>query len=365
MYTNASNTSASISGFGTYLGNTFKGVPNVLWQGGNDYSCYQTASMDLAVSNIHNAIISAGDTHPQTMEIGNQGQTSYDDVAANPTHNWATILKMNGAYTYYNIVQQEIPNDNAGIPYTYNQVAIPAIEVKGIYDGDNNGVNGTTGICGLPAFTLPVTPAACENQTVRKQNWGIFTAGGVGVIFGQHCIWQFASGADTTCAGGTGTGWPNYLTTAPAAQLINMKNFLSHYAWETLVPDSSHTFMTAGYNQGTCTVGTTQDQCNLATAAKTADGTLAIVYIPAAQNSITLNLGGMATGNVEATFYDPSTNLSTGSNGTTNPCPSSAPCSNTNGVTNSRVFGNTALNSEGDSTWSHDWVLVLNTGAPV
>src|SRR5262249_21383612 len=139
--------------------------------------------------------------------------------------------------------------------------------------------------------------------TLRKIEWGIFTSGGVGHIFGNHCIWQFAASSDSTCA--VGQGWSSYLATPGATQFIYLKNFLSQYKWQLLVPDLSNTFLTAGM-QTACTTRTAISACTRATAAVASDKSFAILYIPAAQNAVTVAMSGLNT-NIVGTWYDPTT----------------------------------------------------------
>ena len=83
------NTTAAISGFGSYLASKFKSLPNVIWFEGNDYNCYTTPADDNPNYSIATNIISGGDSHLQTLEVGNgEGAASLTDV----TNSWSSVL---------------------------------------------------------------------------------------------------------------------------------------------------------------------------------------------------------------------------------------------------------------------------------
>jgi hypothetical protein len=72
--------------------------------------------------------------------------------------------------------------------------------------------------------------------------------------------------------------WQSHLNTKGTHQLMYFKNFLSSRKWYNLVPDQSHTLLTAGCAPTTppVTYATTITR----TMAKTPDNTLAVVYAP-------------------------------------------------------------------------------------
>lgn len=82
------------------------------------------------------------------------------------------------------------------------------------------------------------------------------------------------------------------------------KTFFSSREWYKLIPDQSHTLLTAGY--GTYTHGGNVSDSDYATAAKTPDGTLAVVYTPVT-HTLTIALTNFSS-RVTARWYDPTAN---------------------------------------------------------
>jgi hypothetical protein len=115
--------------------------------------------------------------------------------------------------------------------------------------------------------------------------------------------------------------------------MINVRLFFGSRHWEKLVPDSSHTFVTAGFGSN----GPTRS-----VAARASDGTWGATYLPTAR-TITVNLSGFA-GLVQAHWFDPISGAMTPVSG--------SPFVNT-GTVNITTPG---LNATGTA----DWVLVFD-----
>jgi hypothetical protein len=117
------------------------------------------------------------------------------------------------------------------------------------------------------------------------------------------------------------------------------KNFLNSIRWYDLVPDQSHTFLTAGY--GTFSDSGHVGDNNYAAGLRTRDGTLGVVYTPVS-HTLTIAMSGFA-GPVTARWYDPTADMFTNISGS--PFPNSG----------SHNFTTPGNNSAGDP----DWVLLL------
>jgi len=142
-------------------------------------------------------------------------------------------------------------------------------------------------------------------------------------------VWDFAN------------GWQQNLNSPGVVQLTYMEGLFNSVQWYNLVPDQNHTVVTSGYGTPSSTNYPIDD--NYVTTAATADGTLAIAYLPAGQ-TITANLAKFS-GPVKARWFDPTNNTFKTVTG--------SPFSNS-GTTQFSPGGN---NNEGTS----DWVLVLAT----
>ena len=134
-------------------------------------------------------------------------------------------------------------------------------------------------------------------------------------------------------------GWESHLDTPGAAQIANLKSFFESRAWYDLVPDQAHATLTAGY--GTFSSKGTVDGNDYATAARTPDGRLAIIYAPTIRPlSIDMSkLSGPAT----ARWFDPASGAYLAIDGS--PFPN----------TSSRSFTPPGKNHDGNE----DWVLLL------
>jgi hypothetical protein len=128
-------------------------------------------------------------------------------------------------------------------------------------------------------------------------------------------------------------------------QLGIWAKFFGSLPWQDLVPDQDHKLLTAGF--GTFgNVDTRVSESDYATAAKTADGSTAVVYVPTVR-AITLDMACLR-GSAKARWFDPS-------NGSYQDVPGEQ-LSNSG----SKEFTPPGKNHSGDG----DWVLLLEaTGA--
>ena len=136
--------------------------------------------------------------------------------------------------------------------------------------------------------------------------------------------------------------WKSQLDTKAVVQLGYFQNLVNSIAWYNLVPDQTHTILTAGY--GTATTSGDVLDSNYATAASTSDGSLAIVYAPT-PTTLSIDLSKFS-GPVTARWYDPSSGTFTAVAG--------SPLANTG----THQFAPNGNNGDLDG----DWVLVLQAG---
>jgi len=154
-------------------------------------------------------------------------------------------------------------------------------------------------------------------------------------------------------------------------QLGYMKNLFASKKWYDLIPDQTHTVVTAGYGRFSCLAGMalayfgkepsfiervlvrlrkhlaigsiTTSTC--ATAARTSDGSLVMVYLPTI-HTITVDMSKLAS-MATARWYDPTNGQYVDING--------SPFANME----SKEFTPPGYNSSGDG----DWVVVLEASA--
>ena len=186
-------------------------------------------------------------------------------------------------------------------------------------------------------------------------------SGAAGQLYGSAHAWQLKK------------GWDANLDTSGVIQLSYMKNLFASRKWYDLVPDQSHTVVTAGYDHLSCIVGQfmadlSKDpdsltskalgrikehsgigsirSSNCATAARTSDGSLVMVYLPTTR-VITVDMSKLA-GKTTARWYDPTNGQYTDVNG--------SPFANEG----SRQFIPSGANKSGED----DWILVLEARPP-
>jgi len=289
--------------YGQFLGNRYSNYPNIIWNFGNDFQQWRNEQNDAVILAIADGVRSADLNHLITIELDYYVSESQDDP------NWIPRINTNGVYTYYPTYAETL--------VAYNKPTImPVLFLEENYEDENNvGEQGTP-------FVL------------RHQEYWSLTAGALaGHMYGSYWTDRFAG------------GWQSHLNTQCVTELGYFKNFFTGIAFHTLVPDQNHTLLTAGY-------GTYNDnnvhisQNDYATAAKSSDGSLAVIYTPVA-HTMTVAMGNFR-GPVTARWFDPTNN--------TFQTVAGSPFPNT-GNHNFTTLGN---NSAGDP----DWVLLLEAATP-
>jgi hypothetical protein len=127
-------------------------------------------------------------------------------------------------------------------------------------------------------------------QRLRTQAYQAVLSGAAGQMFGNNPIWHFA-GPGIHPASVT---WQQALGSRGAQSMTHLRNLLVSVPWWLLDPDLDHTLLTDG-------IGSEDGR---AVAARTADGSLAIVYLPDSRE-ITIDLGQLTGPDVAARWYDP------------------------------------------------------------
>jgi PKD repeat protein len=293
------NGAAACRDYGRYLGNRYRGVPNIIWMSGNDYQVWDDGISDSFVTAVALGIQETDPDHIHTVELNYLCSGSLDD------HNWESIIQLNASYTYFPTYAQVL-ND-------YNRTNFqPVFIVEANYEFEH--LQGT----------VDTTPL-----NLRKQEYWSILSGATGQLYGNHYTWTFTS------------GWESHLDTPGAIQIAYLKALFEPRAWYNLIPDQNHTLVTAG-NGTFSSSGYVEDNSYL-TAARTPDGELAMAYMPTIRD-ITVNLAELSAP-VTARWYDPTSGTFASIVGS--PFPNSG----------SHVFSPPGNNGDGDG----DWVLVLET----
>lgn len=268
---------ADCADYGTFLGERYGDRPNILWAVGGDYmpitNEYEDGSpVDLQFWACLNAIRLAGATQPRTIQLIYNRSWS----TGNPF--WAPKVDFNFVYTY-------MPTYEAVLK-AYAESTKPALFSEGNY----------------AYLNLQGDAFATTDETIRRQICWALTSGSPGDFMGTS-DWLFQS------------GWETRLDTDAVVQANLIRDWFEALPnWQDLVPDAD--LVTAG--RGTPWVwsgndgpqwdgGTYTDvsQSDYVTVARTADKSLAVIYLPDASAGITIDTGEIGA-SPSATWVDPS-----------------------------------------------------------
>jgi hypothetical protein len=137
-----------------------------------------------------------------------------------------------------------------------------------------------------------------RDHDVRKQCYrGIF-AGGAGVTYGHHAVWQFA-GLRNDVINFADRDWIDALHRPGARQLIHLRNLIESRPFFTRVPDMGLIVTQPG-----------RDGANICVATRDEAGTYALVYVPNIDLTVTVDLRKLRSSKVKAWWYDTRTGFS-------------------------------------------------------
>jgi hypothetical protein len=142
---------------------------------------------------------------------------------------------------------------------------------------------------------------------LRHQEYWTMLSGATGQLYGSAYTWRLPSSWLSNWVlrlSDRGLfGWRSKLDAPGVMQLSYMKNLFAGRKWYDLVPDQARTVVTDGYGTP-ATLGTGSVTADAyATAARTPDGTLIMVYMPTTR-PITVDMSKLS-GPAAARWYDP------------------------------------------------------------
>lgn len=251
-----------LTAYGQFLGNRYKGYPNVIWLIGGDAdpadSNSQTKLYELA-----KGIKSADSAHLMTTE-NYRGTSSIDVWAGAP---W---LDLDALYL-------EPPAIAAKANADYLAGNYPVFMMEDWYEGEHS----------------------MTDLEVRKEGyWAVLSGSTLGRIFGNFAIWNFNSHQ------GPPDPWKTQLNAAGSVgQELLGRLFRSREHWK-MVPDIDHTVMTAGYDSRPLLSSAKESLRSLvygkpfrptslfSVGARTSDGQTIIAYVPNGRAAtITMDMG--------------------------------------------------------------------------
>lgn len=288
------NGTARAYAYGRYLGRRYRRYQNIVWLNGNDFQTWRQPHDDALVLAVARGIKSTDPSALQTIELNFLTSASSDDPR------WRGIIGIDAAYTY--------APTYAEVSKSYNRPHhLPVVMIEASYEGEHDYVGPST---------------------LRRQEYWTLLSGATGQFYGNRYTWQFLA------------GWQRHFDTIGSRQLTFATDLFARRRWFDLVPDSRHLLVVSGYGSDSDS-GDLNDS-DYVTAARTADGRLAIAYLPTGQ-PIVVDMRRMSGRRVEAQWYDPTSGRYT-------TIPGSPFASH-----GRRRFAVPGTDHEGDS----DWVLVL------
>lgn len=224
--------------YGMFLGERYKGAPNIIWMLGNDYQVDQWKTYDPFLVALSEGIRAADPAKLQTIELNFNMSTSYD----NPT--WPALIDVATAYTYY-------PTYDAVLKAYNSTPTQPVFMAEANYEFENN---------------QPDSPKTTD-ETLRRQEYWTMLSGATGQLYGNGYTWGLNQ-----------KSWKEHLETKAVTELGYMVKLFSDRPWQDLVPDQRHEFLLDGAGKPSSD-GDVLDN-DYATAAVTPDGTFGAVYVP-------------------------------------------------------------------------------------
>ena len=286
----AANGPERLRQYGEYLGRRYRDFTNILWVHAGDYN---PPGKDL-VRAIADGIAAAD---PRAMHTAHCAP----ETAAIEYWRGEPWLDVNNVYTYG-------PVHAAALEQYARPEGKPFFLIESAYEYEHGATE----------------------QRVRAQAYQAVLSGAAGQVFGNNPIWHF----DGPGIHDAPLTWQEALDSRGAQSMTHLRNLLASVPWWQLEPDVDHTLLTHG-------LGSEDER---AVAARTADGSLAIVYMPESR-AMTLDLAQLAGPTVAARWYDPADGRFSPVGGSPFP------------ATGSRNVNPEAANSSGFA----DWVLVLES----
>ncbi len=242
--------------FGAKVASWAADLPNLLWMSGGDYTA--SPAGDACIEALVAGIRSTGDRRPFSVQLWNDGSAVDDE-------HWRDRVDWDFVYTYGPTALAVRRAVDAPVQPR------PVLLGEANYEGENN-----TG--GQPTTT----------ETLRRQTLWALTSGAAGDIFGSD-DWEFRP------------GWQERLESPGALELGRVRDYVASLPWWTLRPDDA---LVRG-DRGSAAPGQDVLDADTTTAAVSADGSLALVYLPEG-GAVSLDLARLAPG-VQAVWVDPST----------------------------------------------------------
>ena len=234
--------------YGQMFARRYSQFPNIVWVTGGDYSPEAEdpaagAESDHVLRAMLDGLRAAGSDKPFSIQLDQNEPLSTDHPFWEPLVDWNFVYTY--APTYQAVLRAYEHSDGTRDPR-------PALFSEGNYEGENNQED-----------TPPTT-----DETLRRQALWALTSGSPGEFRGSD-DWEFLP------------GWETRLDSPAVAQLQAIRTLWQSWSWWELVPDVEEPLVVSGRG-----ARRTSDEMvdvldnDYVTAARTPDGSLAVVYVP-------------------------------------------------------------------------------------
>jgi len=271
--------------YGQFLGRRYGGYTNLIWLDGNDFRTWHEGqdgallaaakngirsffhawhlrNDDALVQAVSRGIKSAAPQQLQTLELEPETSSSFDDPA------WRSLIDLNGTYTYFPAYLQTL--------HSYNQLpTAPTWLMESRYEFDQGDIPPDPGV----------------PYILRKEEYWAMMAGATGQFYANAYVWPFKD------------GWQGKLDTVGVRQVGYWKDFFLSIPWQELIPDQRGAVLNSGAGAA-CDFNTSIAQCDRAVAARSPDGSMAVIYLPTPR-TIKVNMSVLSRA-AHAIWFDPS-----------------------------------------------------------
>jgi hypothetical protein len=253
-------TEANAAKYGEFLGRRYAGRMNILWILGGDDNPHEDRA---AIALLARALRQAAPHHLITVH----NQPEHSSAAFFASAPW---LDVNAAYTYREVSPHVLSEWTR--PYTSGKPK-PIFLIESGYEHESNDQR-------------PGTP-----HRVRRQAYGAILSGALmGHAYGHREVWRFSP------------KWREGAADVGAQHMRHVRELFATRDWWKLRPDLEHELVPSRVDR------VSPGEEGWASAARAADGSFAIVYLPAGR-PVVVDMQHV-TGTVRATWFDP-TNGST------------------------------------------------------
>jgi hypothetical protein len=246
--------------WGRYLGNRYKNYDNIIWLVGGD------VDPSPVKNKVESFIQGLKEDNPNALISfhNKRGQMAVD------TWGNADWLNVNDVYpTTLGLVEQ------SKRAYELSPKK-PFFMVEGYYENSKHSMN---------------------DVKLRSQFYWTMLSGGFGHVFGNCPMWSFNAPPREYFCPDEGS-WKGELSSSGTQSMTHAKNFFDSTNWNLLIPDFNHNVLVSGYgNLGSF---------NYATAAKTSDNLMIVVYTPE-KKTLKVNTNILSREDIRYRWYNPRT----------------------------------------------------------